>query len=55
MNVILAVNIYLNNMLQQNKIYQTTIICSDQQNSKTFQTIILRITIIQENYREERR
>ncbi|MES2543702.1 MAG: VOC family protein [Bacteroidota bacterium] len=41
-------------MLSLNKIHHIAIICSDYQKSKTFYTEILGLTIIQENYREER-
>jgi len=41
-------------MLQLNKIHHIAVICSDYQESKTFYTRILRLTIIQEIYRKER-
>ena len=44
----------LHNILQLNKVYHIAVICSDYQESKTFYTRILGLTIIQEIYRKER-
>ena len=41
-------------MQQLNKIHHIAIICSDYQESKTFYTSVIGLTIIQEIYRQER-